>query len=106
MGQRNEILRLFVIRHGETDWSVSGQHTGRTDLALTDPGAAQARALAPWLRAMPFTAVLSSPALRARQTCQWALADRSSEVAPELAEWDYGDFEGRRTIEIQRAWPD
>jgi probable phosphoglycerate mutase len=98
-------LRLFLIRHGETEWSVSGQHTGRTDLAMTQRGVAQALALAPYLGATTFTAVLSSPALRARQTCQLALAGRLPEIVPELAEWDYGDFEGRRTLDIQRDRP-
>lgn len=65
-------LHIYVIRHGETAWSRSGQHTGRTDLPLSEPGEAEARALAPWLRGIHFGHVLTSPLRRARRTCELA----------------------------------
>ena len=85
-------LRLYLIRHGETVWSLSGRHTGRTDLALTAHGEDQVRALQPMLQAIPFDPVLTSPARRARRTCALAGFARRSEI--DLAEWDQGDYEG------------
>jgi probable phosphoglycerate mutase len=92
--------RIFLVRHGETAWSKSGQHTGRTDLPLTDQGEAEARELAPRLRAVKFDRVLVSPAQRARRTCELAGLAQTAVVEPDLAEWDYGDFEGRRSADI------
>jgi probable phosphoglycerate mutase len=94
-----------VIRHGETEWSLSGRHTGRTDLALTPRGQAQARALAPALLAVRFDHVLVSPARRARETCALAGLDTSAEIEPDLAEWDYGDDEGRTSHDIRQERP-
>ncbi|MFT2014909.1 histidine phosphatase family protein [Streptomyces sp. 796.1] len=96
---------LLLVRHGETEWSRSGRHTSRTDLPLTERGAAQARALRPLLAAQPLARVLVSPRERARQTARIAgLADRA-ETEPDLREWDYGGYEGRTTPEIQRTRP-
>ncbi len=98
-------LQLFVVRHGETAWSSTGRHTGRTDIALAPRGEAMARALQPFFRSLRFTRVLTSPRLRARQTCQWAgLTD--AEIAGDLAEWDYGDCEGLRSVDIRTTRPD
>jgi broad specificity phosphatase PhoE len=96
---------LYFIRHGETAWSLSGQHTGKTDLALTANGEAMARQLAAMLKKIPFSQVLTSPRLRARQTCALAELDTTASIEPLLAEWDYGDYEGLRTAEIQQQHP-
>jgi broad specificity phosphatase PhoE len=98
-------LRLYLIRHGETEWSRSGKHTGRTDLALTTCGENQARALEPTLRAIPFAQVLTSPALRAQRTCSLAGLGGSAEIEPDLAEWDYGEYEGRTSADIRHDRP-
>ena len=87
-------------------WSITGQHTGLTDLALTPHGEAQSRGLALRLQAMGITRVLVSPRLRARQTCELAGMGAVSEIEPDLAEWDYGDCEGRRSVDIRRDDPD
>jgi broad specificity phosphatase PhoE len=98
-------LRLYLIRHGETKWSLSGQHTGRTDLALTPHGESQARALEPMLRAISFDHILTSPARRAQRTCELAGLGGSAEVEPDLVEWDYGDYEGRTSPDIRQDRP-
>ena len=98
-------LRLYVIRHGETEWSLSGRHTGRTDLALTSGGEDQARAIEPMLRAIPFEHVLTSPAARARRTCALAGLGDAAEIEPDLAEWDYGQYEGRTSRDIRQDRP-
>jgi probable phosphoglycerate mutase len=95
--------RLYLIRHGETAWSLSGQHTGRTDLPLTARGCEQARALAPALRGVRFDHVLTSPARRVRETC--ALAGLAGAIEPDLAEWDYGAYEGRTSRDIHLERP-
>jgi len=98
-------LRLYYIRHGETAWSLTGQHTGSTDLALTATGEAEARALLPWLSHISFTHVFTSPLQRARRTCVLAgLGDRA-EVEPDLAEWNYGEYEGKRSRDIRIEHP-
>jgi broad specificity phosphatase PhoE len=96
---------LYVARHGETAWSLSGQHTGRTDLPLTERGERQARALGERLRGYAVAAVLTSPSQRAVRTGQIAGFDMA-EIDPDLAEWDYGQYEGRRTAEILQERPD
>ena len=101
----NMPLRVHLIRHGETAWSLSGQHTSRTDLPLTEPGESAARQLGQRLRGIAFGRVFSSPRLRARQTCELAGLGAVAEIEPDLAEWDYGDYEGRRTAEIQVTRP-
>lgn len=98
-------LRIYLIRHGETEWSRSGQHTGRTDLALTPNGEDEARELGKHLRNIPFTRVLTSPLQRALQTCELAGLDQVPEIEPDLAEWDYGDYEGLRSVDIRKERP-
>ena len=100
------VLSLYFIRHGETAWSLTGQHTGRTDLPLTPHGEQMARDLAPVLRSVSFSAVLTSPRLRARETCALAGFGAAAVNEPDLAEWDYGDYEGMRTAEIHHLHPD
>jgi probable phosphoglycerate mutase len=102
----NPALRVHIVRHGETAWSLAGQHTGRNDLPLTTHGEQMARALAPLLAKMSFSAVLTSPSLRARETCALAGFGASAVSEAKLAEWDYGDYEGMRTTEIRRLHPD
>jgi len=98
-------MKACLIRHGETAWSLSGQHTGKTELDLTAHGEEQARSLAPRLQAMGFTQVLVSPRLRARRTCALAGLDAVAEIEPDLAEWDYGLHEGRRSADIRQDDP-
>ena len=98
-------LRLYLIRHGGTEWSLSGQHTGRTDLALTTRGRDEARTLEPILRAIQFMRVLTSPARRAQETCALAGLGGSAEIEPDLAEWDYGEYEGRTSPDIRQERP-
>jgi probable phosphoglycerate mutase len=99
----SEALRLFLVRHGETAWSITGQHTGVTDIALTAHGEEEARALAPRLGAISFARILTSPLRRARQTCELAGLGAEAQVEPDLMEWNYGDYEGLRTTDIQRT---
>ncbi|MGY2736913.1 histidine phosphatase family protein [Sphingomonas sp. UYP23] len=97
--------RLFLIRHGETEWSLSGRHTGRTDVPLTIHGTAIAGKLRAYLAGLDFTCVLTSPLERARATCALAGLAVQAEVTPDLSEWDYGDYEGQRTVEIRQQAP-
>jgi broad specificity phosphatase PhoE len=97
---------VCLVRHGETPWSLTGQHTGVTDLGLTAHGENESRALAPRLRDSVFMQVLVSPRLRARQTCELAGLGAVSQIEPDLAEWDYGEYEGRRSVDIRRERPD
>lgn len=97
---------IWLIRHGETEWSLSGQHTGRTDIPLTDHGREQARSLRATLAAQPFDLVLSSPLVRAKETCAEAGLGAQLEVEPRLREWDYGIYEGRTTHDIRAEEPD
>jgi broad specificity phosphatase PhoE len=96
---------VYLARHGETAWSLSGQHTGRTDLPLTERGEEQARALGERLHGLVFAKVLTSPSQRAVRTCALAGFSAGAEPDPDLAEWDYGDYEGRRTAEILTERP-
>jgi broad specificity phosphatase PhoE len=91
---------VWLIRHGETEWSVSKRHTGRTDIPLTENGHAEARSLAPVLTAHTFDRVYCSPLQRARQTCADAGLIEQADLRDELLEWDYGDFEGKTTADI------
>jgi broad specificity phosphatase PhoE len=103
----SELLSIvYLARHGETAWSLSGQHTGRTDLPLTDRGERNARALGERLRGLTFTKVFTSPLQRAARTCELAGFGRAAEIDPDLVEWDYGQYEGRRTVEIHAERPD
>ena len=96
---------IFLVRHGETAWSLSGKHTGRTNLPLTSRGEAQARRLEARLRGLSFEHVFCSPAQRAVQTCELAGFGQLAQRDPELVEWDYGDYEGRTSAEIHRVNP-
>ncbi|WP_394824267.1 histidine phosphatase family protein [Pendulispora albinea] len=96
---------LIVIRHGETEWSRTGQHTGRTDIPLTPRGEDQAKALAPWISGRTIARVFVSPLVRARRTAALAglpIAGDAFVLEPDLQEWDYGGYEGLTTPEIQR----
>jgi probable phosphoglycerate mutase len=100
--------RVLVIRHGETEWTAEYRHTGRTDIALNPHGEQRARLLAPILAAMPEVAtatVFTSPLQRARTTCELAGLGPPAVVLDDLAEWDYGEFEGTRTADLRVADP-
>jgi broad specificity phosphatase PhoE len=99
------LWQFFIGRHGETAWTLSGQHTGRTDLPLTENGERQARALGRRLRGHTFAKVLTSPSQRAVRTGELAGFGDVGEIDPDLAEWDYGVYEGRRTVDILRGRP-
>ena len=96
---------VYLVRHGETDWTLSGQHTGRTDIPLTERGEHAARELGARLRGLTFTKVLTSPLQRARRTGELAGFGERMEPDPDLMEWDYGDYEGRRTSDIRAERP-
>lgn len=97
--------RLVLVRHGETEWSRSGQHTGRTDIPLNDEGRRQAMLVGSRLRKCRFDLVLSSPRSRALETCDLAGFRDQVEVTDDLAEWDYGEYEGVRTADIRVERP-
>jgi probable phosphoglycerate mutase len=102
----NASLQIYFIRHGETAWSLSGQHTGRTDLPLTPHGEAMALELASALQGITFSLVLTSPRLRARATCDLAGLGAAAQTDANLSEWDYGDYEGLRSTAIRELRPD
>ncbi len=95
----------MLVRHGETEWSLSGQHTGTTDIPLTDRGRMQAEALGARLSGWRFERVLSSPLARALDTCRLAGMGDRAEITDDLREWDYGEYEGRRTVDIRKERP-
>jgi broad specificity phosphatase PhoE len=97
---------IYLARHGETAWSLSGQHTGLTDLPLTERGEQNARRLGQRLQGMNFTHVRTSPLQRATRTCQLAGFGGVAVVDPDLVEWNYGEYEGLRTAEIRKERPD
>jgi probable phosphoglycerate mutase len=97
---------VYLARHGETAWSVSGQHTGLTDLPLTQRGERNARQLGKRLKGLAFAKVFTSPLQRAVRTCELAGIGTMAEVDRDLLEWDYGRYEGRRTDEIRAERPD
>jgi broad specificity phosphatase PhoE len=97
--------RVFLVRHGETEWSKTGQHTGRTDLPLTEAGEEQGRLLTERLRGVDFALVLTSPLLRAKETCRQAGLLDSAEISEDLHEWDYGRYEGLTTPRIREQQP-
>jgi probable phosphoglycerate mutase len=97
--------QIWLVRHGETEWSASGQHTGRTDIPLTPRGERQAMALGRLLDKRPFALVMTSPLARARETCRLAGYADAAVVAEDLREWDYGDYEGRTTADIRKDVP-
>ena len=100
-----ELPTVYLARHGETAWSLTGQHTGRTDLPLTERGERNARALGERLNGLKFARVFTSPSLRARRTCELAGFGAVAAVDQDLLEWDYGEYEGRRTSEILAERP-
>lgn len=95
---------MVVVRHGETEWSRTGRHTGRTDIPLTENGERQARAVGEALRGREFALVVSSPLIRARETAR--LAGFEPELRDDLAEWDYGEYDGLTTPQIREQVPD
>jgi len=97
---------VYIARHGETAWTVSGQHTGRTDLPLTAQGERNARRLGDRLKGMIFAKVFTSPLQRAMRTCELAGFGFAAETDPDLMEWDYGQYEGLRSAEIIAQRPD
>lgn len=96
---------LWLIRHGETEWAVSGRHTGLTNLTLTPRGVRQGELLAMRLRGKTFAQVFTSPLVRAAETCRIAGYGDQALTDPDLVEWDYGAYEGRTTAEIRREVP-
>jgi broad specificity phosphatase PhoE len=97
---------MYLARHGETAWSLSGQHTGLTDLPLTERGERNARRLGARLNGLRFAKVFTSPLQRAARTCELAGFGAMAEVDRDLMEWNYGQYEGRRTAEIHAERPD
>ena len=97
---------VYLARHGETAWSLTGQHTGLTDLPLTDNGQRNARRLGQRLEGLTFAKVLTSPLQRARRTCELAGLGAQAEVDPDLVEWNYGQYEGRTSADILKELPD
>lgn len=97
---------IYLARHGETAWSLTGQHTGLTDLPLTEHGEHNARNLKERLRKLTFAKIFTSPLQRAARTCELAGFKAAAEIDRDLVEWNYGDYEGRRTAEILKGRPD
>ena len=102
----NELPVIYLARHGETAWSLTGQHTGLTDLPLTERGEQNARALGERLIGLNFAKVFTSPLQRAARTCELAGFGAVAEVDRDLLEWNYGQYEGRRTAEIHTEHPE
>jgi len=101
----DEPQRVYLIRHGETEWSRDGKHTGVTDVSLTDHGRQTARMLQPVLAREQFVLVLTSPLKRARETCEMAGLAKVAIIETNLMEWNYGEYEGLTTKQIQSARP-
>jgi len=101
----SELPRVYLVRHGETAWTITGQHTGRTDLPLTPRGEEEARGLLPHLDDLRQATVFTSPLQRARRTCELAGFAEGARMDPDLVEWDYGEYEGTRTADIRRERP-
>jgi broad specificity phosphatase PhoE len=97
--------RVYLVRHGETAWSLTGQHTGRNDIPLTPNGEAAARKLAPRLQKLTFSTVYSSPLQRAKRTCELAGYGARAQFLPDLMEWNYGDYEGVTGADIRVKRP-
>jgi broad specificity phosphatase PhoE len=98
-------LQLWLIRHGETAWSLSGAHTSTTDIPLTDRGRERARKIHDYLQGKTFSMVLTSPLQRAQETCRIAGFGDVAQIDDDLTEWNYGAYEGRTTQEIQKEIP-
>ena len=97
---------VYLARHGETEWAITGQHTGLTDLPLTKRGERNAQALKERLRGLSFAKVFTSPLQRVARTCELAGFGDRAEIDQDLVEWDYGEYEGRRTPDIHKERPD
>ena len=97
---------VFIVRHGETEWSLTGKHTGLTDIPLTPHGEHDATQIGERLQRLPLAKVFASPLQRARRTCELAGFAKQAEIDGDLVEWDYGDYEGLRTFDILAARPD
>lgn len=98
--------KIYVVRHGETEWSLSGQHTGTTDIPLTEKGREMAKAFKPFFANLDLALVLTSPLERARVTCELAGLGAQSKIDRNLMEWNYGQYEGLTIKEIQKKSPD
>jgi len=98
-------VELWLIRHGETEWSVSGAHTSRTDIPLTERGKQRAVAIHDYLQSRKFSLVLASPRQRALETCRIAGFAQVAQIDDNLSEWDYGQYEGRTTTDIRKEQP-
>jgi broad specificity phosphatase PhoE len=101
-----ELPVIYLARHGETAWSLTGQHTGLTDLPLTQRGEQNARSLGQRLNGLSFVKVFTSPLQRARRTCELAGFGAAAEVDRDLLEWDYGSYEGRTSVDLHAERPD
>lgn len=101
----SDLPKLFLARHGDTAWTDSHQHTGRTDLPLNVRGEEHARQLGQRLRGFSFVRVFTSPLLRASKTCELAGFGSGAEIDQDLIEWDYGRFEGKKTSDVLKEWP-
>ncbi len=101
----DSLPEVYLARHGETEWTISRKHTGRTDIPLTERGERNARSLGERLAGMSFAKALVSPLQRATRTCELAGLGQQAEVEPDLMEWDYGEYEGLTTAEIRRQRP-
>lgn len=97
--------QIYLVRHGETAWSLSGQHTGHTDIPLTARGEHAAQELGVRMKGLRFAKVFTSPLQRARRTSELAGFGQSAQADPDLMEWNYGEYEGRRTVDIRAARP-
>ena len=100
-----EEQRVYLLRHGETEWSLNGRHTGVTDVPLTENGRVAARLLRPILAKVTFLLVLTSPLQRAKETCELAGLGQFANVEPDLIEWNYGEYEGLKTEQIRLTRP-
>src|SRR5215469_13942808 len=102
----NQVLQIvYLARHGETAWTLSGQYTGLTDLPLTERGERNARRLEERLRGLNFAKVFTSPLQRASRTCELAGFGAAAEIEQDLVEWNYGDYEGRCSADVHREHP-
>jgi probable phosphoglycerate mutase len=101
----NHLPVIYIARHGETAWTITGQHTGLTDLPLTTQGENNARGLTNPLKGLEFAKVFTSPLQRAKRTCELAGFGSSAEIDSNLVEWNYGDYEGLRSVEIHAQRP-
>jgi broad specificity phosphatase PhoE len=97
--------KIYLIRHGETEWTLSGQHTGKTDIPLTKNGENQAKLLGTRLRGHSFQSIFTSPLQRAQQTCALTGLLKTAQIDPDLVEWNYGDFEGMTSAQIRKIQP-